>query len=822
MLTHYSPMSVRNMNRFSKQNRLALLLLTLISVGWSSTAAELGDPSQIFRGVAPASDEGEKAINSFVVPKGLEVELIAAEPLLANPVAFSIDEQGRFYVVEGFRHGNGILDIRGRRGWPKNDYRENLPESRIRNLANEVLDVDLASQSVDDRIAYLKNFFGNNAESLAGTADRVRMIWDSDNDGTPDRSSVFMEGFGRPEDGLMSGVLAKDGEVWVTDIPYLWKTRDTDGDGIADVRRTFNHGFGGRTGFLGHDMHGLEFGPDGKLYFTIGDRAASVMLGNGMLVDKPDAGAVFRCYPDGSGLEIFAYGLRNPQELTFDQHGNLFTGDNNSDGGDQARWVHLVEGGDSGWRIGYQFFERSDAIYHDQARGPWNAEKIWHPRNDEQPAHIVPPIINLGNGPSGVAFYPGTGLSEMWNGQFFMVDFRGQANTSGVHTFDLMPNGAGFKMGYHEHFIWQVLATDIEFGVDGGLYVLDWVQGWNVTGKGRIYRVFDPALEGDPKIAETRTILGEGMRNRSNRELGRLLGHRDYRVRLDAQFELVRRGDDGLGQLISASRQTKTHLSRMHGVWGLGQILDQFKGQVSEFEEREKAVKTLVGLLTDEDAPVREQAAKVLGDGRADEAFAGLMKLAKDTNPRARFHAVMSLGKLNRLEAIPAIIQMLRENDDEDALLRHAGVMALTKLQDITALQEAATDRSAAVRMASLLAMRRMQRDDIAVFLTDPEPQIVREAARAINDRPIRGAMLTLADHEPTDWNDHVVVSRVVNANLRSGNFRHANRLASWGEQYGSSGTRSTGCPARPRRLGRAFRSRSGHRCLATHDRLHT
>src|SRR5467141_3623068 len=53
--------------------------------------------------VAPASDEGERAIKRFRVPKGFKVELFAAEPLLANPVCFSIDEKGRFYVAETFR-----------------------------------------------------------------------------------------------------------------------------------------------------------------------------------------------------------------------------------------------------------------------------------------------------------------------------------------------------------------------------------------------------------------------------------------------------------------------------------------------------------------------------------------------------------------------------------------------------------------------------------------------------------------------------------------------------------------------------------------------
>ena len=113
-------------------------------------------------------------------------------------------------------------------------------------------------------------------------------------------------------------------------------------------------------------------GPDGKLYFSIGDRGFNVTTREGKLA-VPDTGSVFRCDPDGSELEVFATGLRNPQELAFDQYGNLFTGDNNSDSGDKARWVYLVEGGDSGWRIGYQFMESP------YSRGPWNAERMWHP-----------------------------------------------------------------------------------------------------------------------------------------------------------------------------------------------------------------------------------------------------------------------------------------------------------------------------------------------------------------------------------------------------------------------------------------------------------
>ena len=182
------------------------------------------------------------------------------------------------------------------------------------------------------------------------------------------------------------------------------------------------------------------------------------------------------------------------------EFGNLWTGDNNSDGGDPARWVYLVEGGDSGWRIGWQFIQRPTA------RGAWMSERMCYPEQPGQPAHILPPLANIGNGPSGLAYDPGIGLPAALNKHFFLCDFRG-STASGVHSFAVKPKGAGFEVVDRSEFLWGCLVTDGDFGFDGSFYVTDWVNGWEMPGRGRIYRIYDPAARAQPIVAQTKKLM---------------------------------------------------------------------------------------------------------------------------------------------------------------------------------------------------------------------------------------------------------------------------------------------------------------------------
>jgi len=491
--------------------------------------------------IEAASDEGVQALKKFAPAKGIELSLFAAEPRLANPVAFYVDAGGAVYVAETFRHHQGVTDIRSHMDW---------------------LDDDLASQTVEDRRTMLQKFEGANYEAGYGRAfEQVRRIVDRDGDFVADEDTVFATGFDDHAAGIGAGVLSYKGDVYYTCIPDLWKLTDKDGDGKADKQVKLSTGYGVHVALLGHDLHGLRIGPDRRLYFSCGDRGFHVDTDEGTLA-HPQCGAVLRCELDGSHLEVWHTGLRNPQELAFDEYGNLWTGDNNSDGGDRARFVNVVEGGDSGWRYSYQW------ITSPVARGPWNDEELWHPQHEGQAAYLVPPIANLADGPSGLTHYPGTGLSPDYAGHFFLCDFRGDASSSGIHTFTVKPRGAFFELGPVSPFVWGVLATDCDFGPDGALWFSDWVYGWEQTGKGRLYRAVDPSAQRSPLVSETRAILAKGMEGRSIEELKELLSHPDQRVRQEAHFALADR--HAVGLLRDVALNGTNLFARLHAVWALG------------------------------------------------------------------------------------------------------------------------------------------------------------------------------------------------------------------------------------------------------------
>ena len=117
---------------------------------------------------------------------------------------------------------------------------------------------------------------------------------------------------------------------------------------------------------------------------------------------------------------------------------------------------------------------------------------------------------------------------------------------------------------------------------------------------------------------------------------------------------------------------------------------------------------------------------------------------------------------------------MLADNNDSDVNLRHAGSLALSRIGDAAAVAALSSHGSRAVRIAAIVALRRMRHPDVARFLADADEQVVTEAARAINDDgAIEAALPALARVlEERRFTGEPLLRRAINANLRLGTTR--------------------------------------------------
>ena len=743
---------------------LALSLLPVLAFAANEGHGGSLQPKDRDPGTVSIDDTADVALKKFSVAPGLRVDVWAAEPLLANPVAFAFDDKGRAFVAETYRRRTSVPDIRKHETLTLENLALRTVEDRL-----EFLKVKFPTSAARKPDTTLTDFDGNGTFDFRDwgiEAERVKLLTDTKGAGVADTATVYATVPSSPVTGLGAGVAVRGGVVFHTVAPDLWRY-DGEQTGASTQQKSLLHGFAVHVAFGGHDMHGVKFGPDGKVYWTIADCGARVTTLEGPVLDNPDSGAVFRSDLDGRNAELVAIGLRNPQSLAFNDLGDLFTGDNNADGGDKARWTHIVDGADYGWRIGWQFLKAPMLL------GAWNSEGMWHLDVAETHATILPPVALIGHGPAGIAWYPGTGLPEKYRDHFFYADFPG-----GVRAFTIQSRGASYTAenpgdilqdnqakNMTGKLLWGLFPSDVQFGVDGGVYVLDWIQGWEKTGKGRIYRVHDPVVDASAIVQETKALLAAGFDERPAVELLKLLAHADQRVRLGAQFALVAKGD--VAVLAQAAAGEGPLLGRLHGAWGLGQLAPTSV----------PAAEALLPLLSAAVAEVRAQAAKVVGSAGLKAVAPRLVKLLADPAPRVRFFAAQSLARLPAEDAVPALFKLLHETAGSDPFIRHAAVVALARQADTATLAAKAKDPSEFVRLGALLALRRQASPEVARFLADPQPRNVAEAARAIHDGPILAALPQLAalglhaDDEP-------VTRRVANANYLVGDAASAQRLA--------------------------------------------
>src|SRR5690606_36860339 len=212
----------------------------------------------------PETSAGASTIASMYVPEGFQVDLIAAEPDVRQPIAFTIDERGRIWVAEAF------------------SYPQRQPEGQGK--------------------------------------DRLTIFADEDGDGRFESRKVFIEGL-----NLVSGFEVGFGGIWVGAAPELLFIPDADRDDVPDSEpRVLLDGWGYQD--THETLNNFLWGPDGWLYGNQGVFNASKIGKPGTPDDQRVElyAGVWRYHPVRHVFEVFARGGSNQWGLDFDSRGELF------------------------------------------------------------------------------------------------------------------------------------------------------------------------------------------------------------------------------------------------------------------------------------------------------------------------------------------------------------------------------------------------------------------------------------------------------------------------------------------------------------------
>lgn len=393
----------------------------------------------------------DKALAALKVADGFQVELFAAEPMLINPTSIDVDHKGRVWVAEAVNY-------------------------RRKNFGRPIIRPE---------------------------GDRIVVLVDEKGEGKATKSVTFYQG--KEIYGPLGVCVApypdgKGQKVFVCQSPDILVFEDKDGDLKADgPPKKFLSGFGGFD--HDHGVHGINIGPDGKLYFTVGDAGVNGLQssdgkGRKWVSNSTDcrAGTVWRCDMDGTNLELIAHNFRNNYECCVDSFGEIWLSDNDDDGNKQTRICFVMPGGNYG--------------YH--PRGP--GQTHWH---EEQPG-IVHKTLRTGQGsPTGITFYEGSLLPKKYQGALLHCDCA----PAEVRWFFRKPKGAGYELEK------ELLLTssdnwfrpsDVCVAPDGSIFVSDWYDrgvgghGMGDPADGRIYRITPKGHKGY-KVPEVKLDTKEGV-----------------------------------------------------------------------------------------------------------------------------------------------------------------------------------------------------------------------------------------------------------------------------------------------------------------------
>ncbi|MDG0965147.1 MAG: HEAT repeat domain-containing protein [Opitutales bacterium] len=695
-----------------------------------------------------------------IIHAGFEGYTWVSYPHVENPASLDVDPKGRIFVAEANRFKFGVQDLRGVRYMVARDFQSTTLEDRLR------LYQDFSSEIPMDW--------------YTSVPERILRLQDTDGNGVADERTVYSDDFNETLDGIGFSILAEPDALYFSCIPALRRLTDSNDDGIADTNEKIVNGFGVRISFTGHDLHGIIRGPDGRLYFSVGDRGYHVVDGSGEIQAASGRGAVFRCDSDGSNFEVVAHGLRNPQELAFDNNGNLFTFDNNGDIGDKSRIVYVLENSDSGWDMSHQSAHQyvKDLDWGDFhiSKSVWVGEEMFDTFSEDQPQWVFSPVAHLGNGPSGVAWVTGEALPKDMRNSFLVTDYKGSPSRCKVWIVKLQQNGAGFQLAVGKTLVDNVGISDVAQGYDGNLYFADYGGGWSVNKNGSVQAIRPKDQKLQSAGNAVAQLMSDGFGHRSLPELSNLLDHADQRIRQSAQFATVEKGESAVVEFSDILADTESSLqAKLHSVWGLGQLArNGFSESVTPL---------ILKMLESKEIEIRANAARVAGDSNLLNLVNSLIGMLNDPSPRVVSLAALSLGRIGSKSdpvLVSALLHSVEQNKgaDFDPVLRHSFISALDRIASPEQLIALARSESEEQRLCAVILLRRTANNGLMTFLEDESKLVRNEAIRAVYDTValdgLAGKKLALL--EPAQYSFYIQY-RIVAANFRMGTDESAQRL---------------------------------------------
>jgi putative membrane-bound dehydrogenase-like protein len=303
----------------------------------------------------------EQSLASMKTADDLAVDLVLAEPQIAQPLSLDFDERGRLWVVE---------------------YRQYPYPAGIQ----------MVSRDKFYRAAYDK--VPPAPPNHVRGADRISVHEDTDGDGTFDKHHTFMDGL-----NIVSSVEIAYGGVWILNPPYLLFVPDADGNAIPDGDPEVH-----LEGFGLEDTHSiancLTWGPDGWLYGAQGSTTSSRIKVRG--TEQPevyrDGATVWRYHPTLRRYEIYAEGGGNAFGLEIDAAGRIFSGHNGSD----TRGFHYVQGA---------YMQKGTGNKYGPPSNPHAYGHLMYMQHDPTP-RFSHDLIK----------YEGVGLPEQYRGKLFCID----------------------------------------------------------------------------------------------------------------------------------------------------------------------------------------------------------------------------------------------------------------------------------------------------------------------------------------------------------------------------------------------------------------